>query len=215
MILKNLFRFPKSHDSVNRLHPLFYTLTRPILAHRADTDLKDARQKLSSAATVLAGHLNAPNILLSDEDFVGGYPTRSGISGLYPFIGQFLPTIQENFERAGHSSHFVFYVRDYGDWLASLHAYRYLDQPRQFKPKRFKKLHALPDDWQDVQARLISHLGAENITFVNYENDRANLRLGTALFKIFGLSDEIINSFDWIAPVNVTRPKTVDPNSWR
>jgi hypothetical protein len=154
-------------------------------------------------------------LLMSNEDLLGLLPSRGLQDTLYGKSILYLPIIQSAIKDAGHEVQFVFYVRKYNDWLHSLYRYTFKNDPnRPFAPKQYKAKRNLPDDWNDLKATLTSALGADSITFINYETDRANGRLGTALFKMCDMTDEQIDALNWIAPVNVSRPETVDPTKW-
>ena len=214
MMRVNRNHFPDSHRPVLEHEPLFGALHRATLGLMRPEQLPDHLPLISDIATELARSLDAENTLFSDEDLLGPLPTRHGINGLYPYIEQTLPLIHRACVAQGVEVRFFFYLRSYTDWLQSVHAYKFLKDTRGFAPKKFKARHQLPHNWTSLLARKNGAIGAENILYQSFEEDRATGRLGTALFRAFGLDDETLNTFEWIAPVNVSRPETVDPSKW-
>lgn len=210
----NRDRFPNSHRPVLASDPLFGALHRATLGLLRPEHLTDRLPLISQIASELARSLDAQNTLFSDEDLLGPLPTRHGINGLYPYLEQTLPLIHRACVAEKVEVRFFFYNRVYNDWLQSVHAYKFLAKTRSFAPKKFKARHQLPEDWTSLLARMNGSVGAENILYKSFEEDRATGRFGSALFRAFGLEDETLNTFEWIAPVNVSRPGTVDPSKW-
>jgi hypothetical protein len=170
---------------------------------------------IGDLARSMAQDLTHDVLLMSNEDILGRLPSRQVYATLYGGAISYLTLIQSAFRDAGHDVQFVFYMRTYDDWLHSLYRYTFVDDPeRAFAPKRYKQKRNLPDDWTALCTDLSSALGTDGITFVDYQDDRANGRLGTALFKISGMSDVQIDALTWIEPVNVSQAKTVDPANW-
>lgn len=214
MMRVNRARFPESHRPVLKSAPLFGALHRASLGLLRPDQQADHLPLMFDIASELARNLDADNTLFSDEDLLGPLPSRHGIAGLYPYIDQTLPRIYNAFAAQGIAVQFFFYLRSYNDWLHSVHAYKFLKDKRSFAPKTFKARHQLPDNWTNLVNRMNASVGAENILYHSFEQDRATGRMGTALFRAFGLDDETLDRLDWIAPVNVSRPETVDPKRW-
>ncbi len=214
MMRLNRDQFPDSHRPVLENDPLFGALHRATLGLLRPAQLVDHLPLIFDIAAELARNLDAQNTLFSDEDLLGPLPTRHGINGLYPYIEQTLPLIHHACVAQGVEVRFFFYLRSYNDWLHSVHAYKFQKDPRGFAPKKFKARHQLPDNWASLLARMNGSVGAENVLYQSFEEDRATGRLGRALFHAFGLDDTTLERFEWIAPVNVSRPETINPDYW-
>jgi hypothetical protein len=204
MMKVNADLFPESHAAHLKSDPLFSTLQSLAINIRTHADLAQRLPAIQDTSAQIARGLNAENTLFSSEDLLGPVPTLAGVSGLYPFVDQTLPAIQSAFLAAGVEVQFFCYIREYDDWLRSVHAHRFRGRERPFAPRKFKTRSALPNDWADFIARLRASLGPANVANLSYETDAASGRMGSALFRVFGLSEGVLNQMDWIAPVNVS-----------
>jgi hypothetical protein len=213
MMVENRTRFPKTMQIIRKSDPLFYSLVRVCVLQAKGEE--DTTELISKLATELSQFVTKDYALASDEDILGPLPSRFIYNPLYGQAATFLPIIQSAVRATGNDIHFVFYIRRFHDWLHSLYRYTFADTPdRPFAPKKYKQKRALPDNWLTVRQSLQDSLGTDGISFVNYESDRATGRLGTALFKMCGLTDAELDTLNWIEPVNVAQPKTIDPNHW-
>jgi hypothetical protein len=213
MMRQNLDRFPSSMRVWSKSEPIFKAMVMACDQYMSGNH--DAIDLIEEVASDIARNTTHDVLLMSNEDILGRLPSRHKYTSLYGDSNAYLRVIQTAFRGAGHDVHFVFYVRAYNDWLKSLYRYTFIEDPdREFAPKRYKARRNLPDDWVGICADLTDALGAEGITFVNYQKDRADGRLGTALYKICGMSDQQIDALEWIEPVNVSRPETVNKSNW-
>lgn len=205
MMLDNLDLFPRNIRVLTKSEPMFRALVIP--ARRYATGHHDTLPLITQVAQDMARALRHDYLLMSNEDILASLPSRFLYNSLYGDAPTYLPAIQSAFRNVGHDVQFIFYVRAYSDWLHSLDRYHYQDeQDRPIAPKRYKERRNLPDNWKA--------LGIDGITFINYEADRTNGRLGTALFKMCGMTDADLDALNWIEPVNVSRPATIDPKNW-
>ncbi len=214
MMKVNADKFPETHEPILKNNPLFGALHNTMLSLHTDADVDERLPLIADIANELAKNVQADHTLFSDEDLMGALPTRHSVPGLYPFAPRTLATLQQTFAAHGMNVQFYHYMREYGDWMRSLHAFKFRNHPRPFAPRKFAERHKLPKNWLDHVERMDDALGFENIQYQSYEEDRATGRFGTALWRAFGLSDDVLDSFDWIDPVNVSRPETVDPKNW-
>jgi hypothetical protein len=213
MMLDNLDLFPSNIRVLTKSEPMFRALVIP--TRRYATGHHDTLPLITQVAQDMARTLRHDYLLMSNEDILGSLPSRFLYDSLYGDAPAYLPVIQSAFRNVGHDVQFVFYVREYSDWLHSLYRYHYQHEPdRPFAPKRFKQRRNLPDNWNALHLQLTNALGTDGITFINYEADRTNGRLGTALFKMCGMTDADLDALNWIEPVNVSRPATIDPKNW-
>jgi len=213
MMVENHALLSPHMQIIHKSDPVYYALVLACI--RMAKNEHDTSDLISDLATAMAQTITQDIALASHEDILGPLPSNYRYDPLYGMSAQFLAIIQSGVRDAGHDIQFVFYVRRFNDWLHSLYRYRFRDQPdRPFAPQQYKRRKNLPDNWLTLRAQLEQALGADNITFINYETDRATGRFGTALFKTCGLSNANLDTLNWIAPVNVSQPKTVDPDHW-
>ena len=213
MMRQNVDRFPTNMLVWAKGEPIFKAMVIALREYVSGN--LDTMTLVKDIADDIACNLAHDVLLMSNEDILGGLPSRRKNESLYGETIPFLRVIQTAFRDAGHDVQFVFYVRDYNDWLKSLYRYTFINDPnRAFAPKRFKQKRNLPDDWVEVCAALTHALGEDGITYVKYQTDRADGRLGTALYKLCGMSQTQIDALRWIEPVNVSRRETVDPANW-
>jgi hypothetical protein len=213
MMRKNINQFPPHMRVWSKSEPIFDAMVSACVQFLAGQT--QALDLISQLAYDMGRNLTHDVLLMSNEDILGLLPSRKTQDTLYDGALSYLPYIQKAFQETGHDVQFVFYLRNYDDWLHSLYRYTFAHKPeRAFAPKRYKARRNLPDDWQGVRTALTETLGADAITFVDYQKDRSNRRLGTALFKMAGMSDDEIDALTWIEPVNVSRAETVDPANW-
>lgn len=209
MMRQNLDRFPPNMRVWSKSEPVFRAIVLACGQYLSGN--QEALALIRDLANDMAQTLEHDTLLMSNEDILGRLPSRQTYNTLYTGAIPYLLVIQKAFHDAGHNVQFVFYVRAYNDWLRSLYRYTHINEPdREFAPKRFKQRRNLPDDWVDLRADFTNALGKDGITFVNYQNDRADGRLGTALYKLCGMSQNQIDALTWIEPVNVSRAETVD-----
>ncbi len=204
MMKVNTDLLPDTHAAHPKSDPLFSALQSLTINIHTDVDLAQRLPAIRETSTQIARSLSAENTLFSSEDLLGPVPTLAGVSGLYPFVDQTLPAIQSAFLAAGVEVQFFCYIREYDDWLRSVHAHKFRGRERPFAPRKFKERSALPSDWVDFIARIRASLGPANVTNQSYETDAASGRMGSTLFRDFGLSEDVLNQMDWIAPVNVS-----------
>tara|TARA_R110002096_G_scaffold377058_2_gene570919 strand:- start:1234 stop:1875 length:642 start_codon:yes stop_codon:yes gene_type:complete len=213
MMVENRHTLPRGVQIIRKSDPLFRAMMMACVLQAKGE--QDTTALIAQLASELARDISGDYILMSDEDILGPLPSRFKYNPLYGGAMSYLPLIQSAFRAAGHDIQFVFYIRTYMDWLRSLYRFQYADQPdRAFAPKRYKQKRNLPDDWVALREQLTHALGSDGVTFIDYQTDRQNGHLGTALFKMCGMSDAQINALHWIDPVNVTRPETIDPKNW-
>lgn len=209
MMRKNNGRFPPNMRVWSKSEPVFRAMVLACGQYLSGNH--DTLALIRDLATDIAQSLNHDTLLMSNEDIVGRLPSRQTYDTLYTGALPYLLVIQKAFRDAGHDVQFVFYIRAYNDWLHSLYRYTHINDPsREFAPKRFKKRRNLPDNWEGLRADFTQALGQDGITYVNYQTDRADGRLGTALYKLCGMSQTQIDALEWIEPVNVSRPETID-----
>lgn len=208
MMKVNADLFPDTHTAHPKSDPLFGGLQSLTINIHSDADLAKRLPAIQDTSTQIARGLSANNTLFSSEDLLGPVPTLAGVSGLYPFLDQTLPAIQSAFLTEDIEVQFFCYIREYGDWLRSVHAHKFRGRERPFAPRKFKERSALPRDWSDFLARLRACLGPTGLAYQSYESDAASARFGSALFRHFGLSDDVLDQMDWIAPVNVSPRST-------
>ncbi len=190
---------------VEAIHPI---RTRPSAIGAAAT----IRERSRLLGKIFA---EAENTLISSEDLMGPLPSRAGITGLYPFAEVIMPAIMQGFEQANAPFQFVFYRRNYGEWLRSVYRYRFRHAPdRAFAPKQFKKRHGLPENWDAFLVRLTEAVGAGHLRILSFEQDRASGHFGQGLFDLAGVSRAVQAQFAPLDPVNVSQPETVDPKHW-
>ena len=204
MMKVNADVFPDTHAAYPKSDPLFSALQSLTINIHNTADLAQRLPAIHDTSTQIARNLTADNTLFSSEDLLGPVPTLAGVSGLYPFLGQTLPAIQSAFSTADIEVQLFCYIRDYDDWLRSVHAHKFRDRERPLAPRKFKNRNALPTDWADFIAQMRTNLGPTGFAYQSYESDAASGRFGSALFRHFGLSDDVLNQMDWIAPVNVS-----------
>jgi hypothetical protein len=213
MMRQNLDRFPPHIRVWPKNEPIFNAMVQACIQYL--NGQPQALDLISELAHEMGRNLTHDVLLMSNEDILGLLPNRRVQDTLYGGSLSYLPLIQSAFKDAGHDVQFVFYLRNYNDWLHSLYRYTYAHKPdRAFAPKRYKARYNLPENWNSLRIALTETLGADGVTFINYQTDRSNGRLGTALFEMAGMTIAEIDALSWIEPVNVSRPETVDPANW-
>jgi hypothetical protein len=204
MMKTNAHLLPASHQFLPKSDPLFEALQRITLNIHCTADLTQWVQSICDTSLELARSLTANNTLISSEDLLGPVPTLAGISGLYPHLSQTMPTIQAGFDDSEVETQFFGYIREFHDWLRSVHAHKFRGRERVMAPRKFIKANNLPNTWDGFITNMQTSLDKPNIVFRSYETNAQTGRFGTALFHHFGMRAGIMEKMKWIAPVNVS-----------
>ncbi len=205
MMQTNAHLLTPTHEFFPKSDPLFEALQRVTINIHTERDLEDWLQPIRDTSAELARSLTARNTLISSEDLLGPVPTMAKIKGLYPYLIQTLPAIQAGFKDGGVNTQFYGYIRDFHDWMRSVHAHKFRDRERPFAPRKFKENNDLPGNWVRFISEMRIALGPSGFVYRSYEDDAADGRFGSALFRHFGLSDAFLDQMNWIEPVNVSR----------
>ena len=197
MMETNADLFKDSHAILPKSDPTFEALQRLTINVHTPADLSNHITGIYETSVELARSLKADNTLLSSEDLLGPVPTLAGIGGLYPYLAYTLPAIQEGFDDGGVETQFYGYIREFRDWLRSVHAHKFRDRERPFAPRKFIERNALPNNWTDFIQRLQTGLGPTGFVYQSYESDAAAGRMGSALFRHFGITDTTLDQMEW------------------
>lgn len=204
---------PKGYGIIPRANKTLVALTTLTRKLRSVSQAHEQADEIASLAQNLARQCKNERTLISHEDILGPVPTRGNIHGLYPYIDVTLPAVLRGFHAANTVVEVVMYVRDYEDWLGSVFRYRFRKVPeRVYIPRRFKANNDLPENWDGFLGRVRMAVGDNPLHILSFEEDRSRGDLGTSLFSIFGLSQEIQASFVPVVAQNVTRYATVIPS---
>ncbi len=204
MMQTNAHLLAPSHQFFPKSDPLFDALQRFTLGVHNSEDATNSLKTIHQTAYELGRSLTAPNTLISSEDLLGPVPTLAKIYGLYPFLHLTLPAIQAGFDDAEVETQFFCYIREYQDWLRSVHAHKFRDKKRTFAPRKFSRANGLPFAWDTFTETMYTALGKDAVVFRSYETDAVSGRLGADMFRYFGIPDAILDHMDWIEPVNVS-----------
>lgn len=205
MMKTNAGLLAQSHSFHPKSDPLFEALQRITINIHSPADLPEWLHGIYETSLELARSLTATNTLISSEDLLGPVPTMAGISGLYPYLSQTLPAIQAGFDDGGVDTQFFCYIREFYDWLRSVHAHKFRGRESPIAPRKFIKTNALPNTWDGFIANMQTAVGKPYFVHRSYEKDAASGRFGTDLFRHFGLPNTVLDKMDWIAPVNVSQ----------
>lgn len=206
----NRARLPLCMEMVPRRQGHLHHLTRIAASIQDATAFAAAEAELQSTARRLAKRFDrVDTLLISHEGLPGPMPGREQFPGLYPMAHLLIPAIVCGLEQSGARVSVVLYKRRYHDWKASLYRYRFRETPgRAYHPARFAARSGLPEDWQEMIARLRRALPKESLQVVSFEQDRETGFLGTALYDQLGLSPTEIGAFWRLPAQNVSRPET-------
>lgn len=205
MMQTNAHLLAPSHEFFPKIDPLFEALQRFTTNIHSERDLEEWLQPIRNTSAELARSLTANKTLISSEDLLGPVPTMAGIKGLYPYLIQTSPAIRSGFKDGGVDTQFFGYIRDFHDWMRSVHAHKFWGHERPFAPCKFKENNDLPSNWVRFISEMRIALGPSGFVYRSYESDAAGGRFGSDLFRHFGLSDGFLNQMNWIEPVNVSR----------
>ena len=139
MMKVNADLFPDTHTAHPKSDPLFGTLQSLTINIHNGADLAERLPAIQDTSTQIARGLSANNTLFSSEDLLGPVPTLAGVSGLYPFLDQTLPAIQSAFLTENIEVQFFCCIREYGDWLRSVHTHKFRGRERPLRRVNSKK----------------------------------------------------------------------------
>lgn len=204
MMKTNAGLLAPSHSFHPKSEPLFEALQRITINIHSPEDLSEWLQTIYDTSLELARSLTATNTLISSEDLLGPVPTMAGIHGLYPYLSHTLPEIQAGFDDGEVDTQFFCYIRDFHEWLRSVHAHKFRGRERPLAPRKFIQSNGLPNSWEGFIKNIQSSIGEPSFVYRSYESDAVGGRFGTDLFRHFGLPDAFLDQMDWIEPVNVS-----------
>jgi len=207
MMETNAGQLAPSHSFHPKTDPLFDALQRITTNIHLAEDLSEWLQNIYDTSLELARSLTATNTLISGADLLGPLPTTAGIKGLYPYLSQTLPAIQAGFDDGEVDTQFFCYIRDFHEWLRSVHTQKFGGSGRPLAPRKFIKSNGLPNTWSGFIKAMQSSIGEPSFVYRSYESDAVGGRFGTDLFRHFGLPDAFLDQMDWI------EPETVAPRS--
>jgi len=206
----NRLRLPLTFETVTRRDTDLYKLTDMAAGIRTPEAATAAQEALFEAARSLSRRFcRVRSLIITHEGLPGPLPGRPMFKGLYPLAGHILPPIVNGLRADGADVSVVFYTRRFRDWQASLYRYRFINQPgRGYNPARYAARTGLPENWDDLIARLRAGLGKTPLRIVSYEADRKSGFLGRALYQQAGMDDGLIARLKRPPPQNVSRPHT-------
>lgn len=149
----------------------------------------ETRATLETAVATLRDSLPAGDtpVLISHENLPGAMPGNGGTTTLYPQLEAILTVLTETF--APMIPEVVIYTRDMASWKRSVHA-------QAIRSDRYTKTRAefLADTsacgtWEELEHRLIAHLGQDRVCVLRLENESDDARPGQQLLQQAGLSD--------------------------
>ncbi|MEM9716706.1 MAG: hypothetical protein AAF826_09330 [Pseudomonadota bacterium] len=202
MIVMNQDNAPANIQLIPKRGQWSTPLHKVLVEHQTPEDIGKYKDDIVESADIFGSSITSEAALFSDEDLLGALPTRRKRKGLYPTAGLILPLIAEGLQHSGVAVRFAFFVRDYRDWLQSLHAQTYGDKDRSYAPKTFRTRFDLPRDWTDLQNRMDASLPKGSILYFDYHAEAASHYFGQSLFKAAGLTQTHLDQFTWIKPVN-------------
>ena len=139
------------------MHFLHDEATHAAAIALASERFQAAEVQLSALSQVIAG-LSAPCIILSQEDFAGPLPGRSGKRQTYPKLTRNLRILKRALRP--HRVQFVFFLRDETDWLRSCYHQHLKYRTRFWRFEDFAAHHG-GFSWEEKLARPRETFGAE------------------------------------------------------
>lgn len=193
----NAHMLSASHQFLPTADPHFTELRRLTHGLRTPQDVAQNLQAIYDASFDLARSLGATNTLISSPDLLGPMPTMAGISGLYPFLEHTLPAIQAGFDDGEVDTQFFGYTRNYREWMQAIHAHKFRDRERTFAPRAFRKRNELPKSWKRFVKQVHASVGENSYIQRSYETDVVSGRMGTDMFRYFGIPQSVLDNMNW------------------
>ncbi|MDK3073393.1 hypothetical protein QO034_09750 [Sedimentitalea sp. JM2-8] len=126
-------------------------------------------------------------VLISHENLCGAMPGNGGVVTLYPRIEPILAVLEEVF--APMRPEIVIYSRDMADWKRSVYGQAVRSDAYSGTRAQFLDQTADCGTWNDLEDRLVAHLGADRCRVFRLEDEADETRPGGQLLRHAGLSD--------------------------
>ncbi|HCQ65823.1 MAG TPA: hypothetical protein DIU07_12030 [Rhodobacteraceae bacterium] len=133
-------------------------------------------------------------ILVSHENLAGAMPGNGGEVRLYPEIGVILKLLAEHL--APFTPRFVFYTRDMRTWKSSVYNQAVKTDGYGGTRAQFEAETAGIGSWDEMRARVVAAVGADNAAFFRLEDEPDPMRPGQQLLAHAGLSFAEIAALD-------------------
>jgi len=136
-------------------------------------------------------------VILSSEDFSGFLPGRENSGKVYPRLWQHMNVIRNALK--GHECHFVFFVRDFDEWLSSVY-FQVIKYGERFgKRSDFDAFVDKSTGWNSVLEKPRMKLGSGLIE-VKYEGGNSEFSSVVSLMRLVGGNQELLDkakSHEW------------------
>lgn len=194
---------------LSRLDPAVRAVTRITHTTATEAGAQAARADLIAAARALGRSCrHLPHTILSHEDIPGCLPTRHREGGLYPASQTMLCAVVEGLAAEGLIVEVIVMLREMDDWTRSVQQQKHQGSSGFRKPEAFRKLHGLPDTWDDLVARLTVATAPAPLHVLSFEDERRAPRFGQTILRLCDVPDSVSEGLNWPAPRNVRNPAT-------